>query len=181
MSKSTFFLRQQLIATNDETFVEAELDLGAYVNLGSTKPQVLRVHSVQVQFSDSQGLVPTIVNASQLGDWKGAFCNTSITTKARSSANLIPMLSDDETMFTAALVGANGNDTSPGDQGIYTAAMDIAPQHLVNGYLVGVDTLHFYAVADDAWQESVYVSYCLECSVEPATRENAINLALSQS
>jgi hypothetical protein len=181
MSKSTFFLRQQLIATADEAFVEAELDLGAYVNLGSTKPQVLRVHSVQVQFSDSQGLVPTIDAAAAVGEWKGAFCNTAITTKARSSANLIPMLADDETMFTAGLVGANGNDAAGGDQGIYTSAMDIAPQHLTNGYLVGVDTLHFYAVADDAWAESVYVSYCLECSVEPATRENAINLALSQS
>lgn len=179
MSKSTFFLRQQLIATNDETFVEGELDLGAYVNLGSTKPQVLRVHSVQVQFSDSQGLVPTIEAAASPADAKGAFCNTSITTKARSSVNLIPMLADDETMFTAAIVGSNLNDDK--DQGIYSDAMDIAPQHLVNGYLVGVDTLHFYAVADDGWAESVYVSFCLECSVEPATRENAINLALSQS
>ena len=69
MSKSTFFLRQQLIATADETFVESELDLGAYVNLGSTKPQVLRVHSVQVQFSDSQGLVPTIDAAASVGEW----------------------------------------------------------------------------------------------------------------
>lgn len=181
MAKSTFFLREQLIATNDEAFVEAELDLGAYVNLGSTKPQVLRVHSVQVQFSDSQGLVPTIKPASQVGDMKAAFCNTSITTKARTSVNLIPMLSDDETMFTAALVGATQNTSQNGDQGIYSDAMDIAPQHLSNGYLVGVDTLHFYGVADDGWAENVYISFCLECSVEPATRENAINLALSQS
>jgi hypothetical protein len=181
MSKSTFFLRQSLVATIDEAFVEDELDLGAYVNLGSTKPQVLRVHSVQIQFSDSQGLVPTIKPSDSTGDWKGAYCNAAITTKARSATNIIPNLADDETMFTAAIVGANGNPDSGGDQGIYSDAMDIAPQHLTNGYLVGVDTLHFYARADDAWAENVTVSFCLECSVEPATRENAINLALSQS
>lgn len=179
MSKSTFFLRAQLECPNDESFPSTEIDLGAYVNLGSTRPQVLRVHSVQVQFSDSQGVVPTIKAADQVADAKSAFCNTSITTKERSATNVIPMISDDETMFTAALVGSNLNDDA--DQGIYSDAMDIAPQHLTNGYLVGVDTLHVYGTADDAWAEPVYVSYCLECSVEPATRENAINLALSQS
>jgi hypothetical protein len=182
MSKGgTFFLRQQMTATIDEAWVQEELDIGAYVNLGSTKPQVLRVHSVQIQFSDSTGLVPTIKPADSTGDWKGAYCNAAITTKARSSANYIPVLGDDETMFTAGLVGANGNPDAGGDQGIYSDAMDIAPQHLVNGYLVGVDTLHFYARADDAWAENITVSFLLECSVEPATRENAINLALSQS
>jgi len=179
MSKSTFFLRSQLIAPNDQSFPSAEIDLGAYVNLGSTKPQILRVHSVQVQFSDSQGLVPSIDAAASPADAKSAFCSTAITTKERSATNVIPMLGDDETMFTAAIVGSNLNDDK--DQGIFSDAMDIAPQHLTNGYLVGVDTLHLYACADDGWAENVYVSYCLECSVEPATRENAINLALSQS
>jgi len=179
MAKSTFFLRSQVIAPNNESFPSAEIDLGAYVNLGSTKPQVLRVHSVQVAFTDSTGLVPAIKAADSPADAKSAFCNTAIATKERSAGNMIPLLSDDETMFTAALVGSNLNNNV--DQGIYSDAMDIAPQHLVNGYLVGVDTLHLYATADDAWAESIYVSFCLECSVEPATRENAINLALSQS
>tara|TARA_R100000426_G_C4814504_1_gene107849 strand:- start:266 stop:856 length:591 start_codon:yes stop_codon:yes gene_type:complete len=179
MSKNTFFLRQQLIAPNDETFPTNEIDLGAFVNLGSTKPQVLRVHSVQISFTDSQGLVPTIKEATSPADAKSAFCSFSITTKERASGNLIPMLSDDETMFTASIVGTNLNDDD--DQGIYSDAMDIAPQHLVNGYLVGVDTLHLYACADDAWAESVYISVCLECSVEAVTKENAVNLALSQS
>ena len=179
MSKSTFFLRSQVIAPNDESFPSAEIDLGAYVNLGSTKPQVLRVHSVQVAFTDSKGLVPTVKSADSPADAKSAYCNTAITTKERSATNVIPLLSSDETMFTAAIVGTNLNNDA--DQGIYSDAMDIAPQHLTNGYLVGVDTLHLYATADDAWAEHVYVSFCLECSVEPATRENAINLALSQS
>lgn len=179
MSKNTFFLRQQLIAPADQSFPQAEIDLGAFVNLGSTKPQVLRVHSVQISFTDSQGLVPTIKPASSAADAKSAFCSFSMTTKARTSGNLIPMMSDDETMFTASIVGSNLNDDA--DQGIFSDAMDIAPQHLVNGYLVGVDTLHLYGCADDAWEEAVYISVCLECSTEAVTKENAVNLALSQA
>ena len=179
MAKNTFFLRQQLIAPADETFPTNEIDLGAFVNLGSTKPQVLRVHSVQISFTDSQGLVPTIKAADSPADAKSAFCSFSITTKERSAANLIPMLSDDETMFTASIVGSNLNNNA--DQGIFSDAMDIAPQHLVNGYLVGVDTLHLYACADDAWSEAIYISVCLECSTEEVTKENAVNLALSQA
>lgn len=179
MSKSTFFLRQQLVAPNDQTFPTAQIDLGAFVNLGSTKPQVLRVHSVQISFTDSQGLVPTIKQADSPADAKSAFCSFSMTTKERAAGNLIPMMSDDETMFTASIVGTNLNDDD--DQGIFSDAMDIAPQHLVNGYLVGVDTLHLYGCADNAWAESVYISVCLECSVEAVTKENAVNLALSQA
>ncbi len=179
MSKSTFFLRQQLVAPNDQSFPTEEIDLGAFVNLGSTKPQVLRVHSVQISFTDSQGLVPTIKPADAVADTKSAFCSFSMTTKARSANNLIPMMSDDETMFTASIVGSNANNNA--DQGIFSDAMDIAPQHLTNGYLVGVDTLHLYGCADDAWEENVYISVCLECSVEAVTKENAVNLALSQA
>lgn len=180
MSKSTFFLRSQVIAPATQARVVEEIDLGAFVNLGSTKPQVLRIHSIQVQFSDFTGLVPTVDAATAVADAKTAFANVALTTKEMIQASpYMPFLSDDETVFSAAISSSNLNDDK--DQGITSSATDLAPQHLVNGTLIGVDTLYLYGIADDAWDESIYISICMECSVEPATRENAINLALSQA
>lgn len=180
MSKSTFFLRSHVKCTaNQARFVE-EIDLGAFVNLGTTKPQVLRIHSIQVSFTDSQGLVPVVDAATSTADGKSAFAVCGITTKelALASPNM-PFLSDDETVFTAAIVSTNLNDDK--DQGITSSATDLAPQHLVNGYLIGVDRLYLYGIADDAWDESITMAVCMECTVEPVTRENAVNLALSQA
>lgn len=180
MSKGTFFLRSQVVAPATQARAVEEIDLGAYVNLGSTSPQVLRIHSVQISFTDSQGLVPVVDAATSSADAKSAFAVAAIATKEMvlASPNM-PLLSDDETFFTAAIVSSNLNDDK--DQGITSSATDLAPQHLMNGYLIGVDTLYLYGIADDAWDEDLTISICMECSTEPATRENAVNLALSQS
>ena len=179
MSKSTFFLRSQVTAPATEARAVEEIDLGAFVNLGSTKPQVLRIHSIQISFTDAAGTVPVVDAATSAADAKSAFAVAAITTKENATTNDMPLLSDDETVFTAAIVSSNLNDDK--DQGITSSATDLAPQHLMNGYLVGVDTLYLYGIADDAWDESIVISVCMECSVEPVTRENAVNLALSQS
>lgn len=177
---NTFFLRSKVIAPATQNRTVEEIDLGAFVNLGSTKPQVLRIHSIQIQFTDDEGLVPVVDAATTTADGKSAFAVAALTTKvsALASPNM-PMLNDDETVFSAAIVSTNLNDDK--DQGITSSATDLAPQHLVNGYLVGVDTLYFYGIADDAWDEAIHISICMECSVEPVTKENAVNLALSQS
>ena len=185
MAKGTFFLRAEVNAGNSQTRVEEAIDLGAYVNLGSSKPQVLRIHSIQVAYTDSLGLPPLVNAATAVGDTRTAFAVAALTTKQSSlpvgpsPAGAMPRLSDDDSVFTSAILVSNSNDTN--DQGIASGATDLAPQHLENGYLVGVDTLYLYGFADDAWNEDVYISICMECSVEPATRENAINLALSQA
>jgi hypothetical protein len=89
------------------------------------------------------------------------------------------MLNDDETVFSAAVVGSNLNNDV--DQGIMTASTDLAPQHLVNGYLVGVDTLYLYGIADNGWAETLAISICMECSTEAVSKDSAIGLALSQA
>ncbi len=180
MARDNFFIRAQVIADNTQARNVAEIDLGAFVNLGSTKPQVLRIHSIQLQMCDYQGLVPVVDAASSVADAKSAFANVSLTTKATllASPNM-PMLNDDETVFTASVVSSNLNDDA--DQGIVSTGMDIAPQHLEDGYLVGVDTLYLYGIADDAWKEDVYINIAMECSTEAATASNAVSLALSQS
>jgi len=110
-----------------------------------------------------------------------AFLSTVIATKETTlAASKMPQLFDDEVIFSSSYTIQNQKVGSD-DQGPVSSDLDIAPQHLVNGILVGVDTLYLYALGDNAFAENVNVNFCLECSVEPATRENAINLALSQS
>jgi len=183
MAKDTFFLRGQVIAAADENRVEGEIDLGSYVNLGISKGTALRVHSVQVQYADNLGLVPVIdASAGAGGQTRGVFACSAITTSqvpASFTAAQMPTLADDYVLFSANVSGVNPNNDN--DQGILTDAMDMAPQHLENGYLVAVDRLYMYGVADDAWNESLYISFCLECSLEKITQATAVSLSLSQS
>lgn len=183
MPKETFILRGQVIPGNSQTRIEAEIDLGSYVNLGISKGTALRVHSVQVQVCDSLGTVPAIAaSAGGGGEAKGAFVNTAITTAqvpASFDAAEMPQLNQDYVMFTSSITGANQNDDA--DQGILTHDLDIAPQHLTAGYLLAVDTLYLYAIADDAWSEAIYVNFALECSLEKITQSTAVSLSLSQT
>ena len=183
MAKSdTFFIRAQVQAdVTNENRVETEIDLGAYVNLGLKQSTLLRVHSVQQQICDNQGLVPTIDGAATAGVHRYAFCNTAITTKKyidTADPKSMPQLNDDATMYSAAVIGENANTDV--DNGIYSHDIDIAPQHLATGYLVGVDNLYLYVAADDAFAEAVFCNVLLECSLESATQSNAVALALSQ-
>tara|TARA_R100000654_G_C2682023_1_gene127433 strand:+ start:97 stop:642 length:546 start_codon:yes stop_codon:yes gene_type:complete len=180
MVKNTFFLRDSVRTdSTNQTRQVTEIDLGAFVNLGSTKPQLLRIHSIQIQYCDSNGAPALIDAASTVADGKSAFATCSLTTKSTLlTSPYMPVLSEDETVFTSSIVGTNLNDDK--DQGIMSDAMDLAPQHLMNGYLIGVDTLYLYGICDDAWDEDIFIHVCMECSTEPANKENAVNLALSQ-
>jgi len=178
----TFFLRGQVIPGDSQARVEAEIDLGSYVNLGLDRGTALRIHSIQQQVCDSLGTVPLIDASGGTGTTKGVFCNTAITT-AQVPASFdnaeMPQLNQDYVVFTSGISGFNGNDDA--DQGILTHDMDMAPQHLMNGYLVAVDTLYLYAIADDAWAEDVYVNFVLECSLEKISQATAVSLSLSQT
>ena len=183
MSKSSFFLRGQV--TTDHTSqlrVGDTIDLGAYVNLATSKPQILRIHSIQVQICDSDGLVPSIDDPTSGETTINAFLNTAITTKETTlGTGAMPQLNDDSVIFTSSYTIVNQKVAGGSDQGVVSGDLDLAPQHLINGQLIGVDTLYLYALGDNAFAEDVNVNFCLECSVEPATRENAINLAISQA
>lgn len=181
MARETFFLRGQVVTDDaNQDRDEATIDLGAFVNLGTTKPQVLRIHSIQMQVCDSIGLPPTVDASGAVGEERTAFLAACITTKATDLAvTALPQLDDDEVIFTSSVNVTNGRNSI--DNGMSSGFLDIAPQHLVNGMLVGVDTLYLYAISDDAFAEDVNVNFLLECSTEPISKENAVSLALSQS
>ena len=161
--------------------VVSEIDLGAYVNLATSKPQLLRIHSIQQQICDSTGLPPAINAATSSTIEVNAFLASAITTKETTLAtSAMPQLDDDSVIFSSSInctTQTRGSD----NQGIVSGDLDLAPQGIKGGILVGVDTLYLYALGDDAFAENVNVNFCLECSVEPVSREAAINLALSQS
>jgi len=183
MPKDTFMLRGQVIAAADQQRVVAEIDLGSYVNLGVSKGTALRVHSVQIQYCDSVGLVPVIdASAAGGGQTRGTFACAAITTAAVPASfagDEMPQLNQDYVMFSGNVSGVNPNNDN--DQGILTDALDLAPQHLENGYLLAVDQLYLYACVDDAWNESIYVNVLLECSIEKITQATAVSLSLSQT
>lgn len=180
--RTTFMIRGQVIAPATGTRAQAVIDLGSYVNLGLKKSTALRVHSIQTQFCDNLGLVPTIdASAGAGGQTRGTYCCAVITTAevpASFTGPQLPQLSDDYVMHSVSVSGVNPNDDN--DQGILTHDTDIAPQGLTDGYLVAVDNLYMYATADDAWNESVYVNFLLECSLEAIDQNNAVSLSLSQ-
>ncbi|GAH64819.1 unnamed protein product, partial [marine sediment metagenome] len=52
MAKSdAFFIRAKLTQTG-QAFVDTEIDLGSFVNLGISKSTVLRIHAIEVQIQD---------------------------------------------------------------------------------------------------------------------------------
>ena len=179
----TFFIRGQVIATADQTRVESSIDLGSYVNLGINKGTALRVHSVQTQFCDNLGLVPLIdASAGTGGQTRGTFCCAAITTAQVPSsfaASEMPQANEDYVMLSTAISGVNPNNDA--DQGILTHDTDVAPQDFRNGYLLAVDELFLYGCADDAWNESVYINFVLECSLESISQATAVSLSLSQN
>lgn len=178
----TFFLRAQAVTVQgDQSRVSAEIDLGAYVNLGLKQSTLLRVHSVQIQVCDAFGLPPVTTFDADAGESISSYAAAAITTKPVAptlGSSSMPELNDDSVMFTASFIQTNQGDAN--DQGIQSHSLDIAPQHMINGYLCGVDNLYLYAVADDAWAEILHFNVLLECSLESATQSNAVALALSQ-
>lgn len=178
----TFFIRGQVIVPATQTRAESSLDLGSYVNLGINKGTALRVHSVQQQICDETGLVPIIDGAAAAAVQRGAFCNTAITTAqvpASFGASEMPQLNEDYVMYSSGVSATNGNTDA--DNGLMTHDYDVAPQDLRNGYLLAVDQLFMYGVADDAWNETIHVNFLLECSLESISQATAVSLSLSQN
>lgn len=172
MAKSdNFFLRAEVALPATEAVTQVEVDLGSYVNLGPKSSTLLRINGIDVAYQDSTGLIPTVdANGQAFTAW--ALCTQGGTT--------IPRLSDKSVIATGALQAVNtaGGAASPG--AVYEAN-DVNPRNFIDGYDVAVDTLFLRGAADDAWNETVYVSIVMECQQVTATQANATALAISQT
>ena len=172
MAKSdNFFLRVEVALPADESIVEAELDLGSYVNLGPKSSTLLRINGIDVAYQDATGLTPT-VDASVAAFTAAALCTQSGTT--------MPRISNKSVIWSGALNAYNAVG-SAGSPSYVSEQNDVNPRTFTDGYDIAVDTLYLRGQADNAWNETVYVGLVIECQQITATQANATALAISQT
>lgn len=170
MAKNSFFIRATV--TGDATgaaYQKTEIDLGSYTNLGSSKPEVLRIHNVTFKFADASGFIPN------MGADTGGSLGWQITTQDQTG-----LVSLDDDSLVSCGVGAYRNPDSsilPPSQSLEEM---ILPQDFTSGYVVAVPTLFLGAQQDAAWTENAIVSVMLECTTEAMSKANAVALAVSQ-
>lgn len=173
MAKSdSFFIRAQVL-TNGTTYVEQEIDLGSFVNLGVSKSTLLRIHNVAVQFSDETtgpaGAIYTLATNGKIG-WQ-------LSTQTQTSL----LEASDKSIVASGGLTLLGDPTTTAHPTDNSESEDVNPQQWSNGYLVGVDSM--YLAADTAGTVSsgeCIVSIVIECTLENATQASATALALSQ-
>lgn len=166
----SFFIRHSLLVDNSGTFVQDPVDLGAFVDaLGGS---ILRIHNVAVAISDSSG------NAAQVqASADSAAVQFQLTTQTQTDT----VLSADKSVIASGIVYAQNSFTTD-EFPLLSHDMDVLPQLWTNGYLVAVETIYLGGEASSGWvaAEDMTISITMECTVEKATRDSGIALALSQ-
>jgi hypothetical protein len=162
-----FFIRANVTQAGS-VFVQQEIDLGSYVNLGVSSSTLLRIHAIEVQIQDlSNPFAGPYANGSTLNiGW-------DLTTAAQST--LVPLSNNS--------VIASGRYMVAEDTTIVmdSVSKDMMPQTFRNGYLIGVDSIYLSSQADQVSTAGSYeISVLLEVTMEKATQANAASLALSQ-
>ena len=171
MAKSdAFFIRAKVSqATASNAFVQSEIDLGSYVNLGVTKSTLLRVHNIATQIIDE--------SAKMSGPYKsGNVLNIGYQLTTQSQTALVD-LTDKSVVASgrySCMVGA-------GDEFFEADTKDMMAQDWSKGYLIGTDALYLSMAADQNSDAGAYdLCVVLECTLENATQSNSVALALSQ-
>lgn len=167
----SFFIRKSLTVDNSGTFVQTNIDLGAFVDaLGKS---VLRIHNCHVQVSDSSGNAAQVLAASD-----SAACQFQLTTQTQTDT----VLASNKSVIATGIVYAINSFASDEFPQVYQD-MDILPQNWTNGYLVAVEEIYLGGEASTGWvaAEDLTVTIVLECTSETLTEKAAMALALSQS
>lgn len=166
MAKSdSFFIRAELDI--GASFSQTSIDLGAYVDaLGKS---VLRVHNVQVQYTNTNNIMDPISNVSASG--ANGLVRWQLTTQSQS----------DIKVSTERSLISSGSLTVGADAAVrnYFEAMDVNLQEWRNGYLVGVEQIYLGGKKGGAVDDST-VAVVMECTVETLNQSAAMALALSQ-
>lgn len=165
MAKSDSFFIRASVPTNNLTFNQVAIDLGAYVDaLGKS---VLRLHSTAVSYGSPLNKITTVPSSDH------AVCAFQLTTQSQAS---MVNATNKSTISTGQLL-VSGDPT----QVIVSISesLDIAPQMWKGGYLVGVEQIYLGVdqVTTDVVDE---VTIVLECTVETLNASAAMALALSQ-
>jgi len=164
MAKSDSFFIRASVTTSGTTYVQSEIDLGSYVNLGVSKSTIMRIHNVAVSYFDANlPAGPILKDADAKISWQ-------LTTQSQSEL----IFPTDKSMASSGSLVIKTGVTPSQDY-------DIAPQDWTNGYLIGVDSLFMgadlSAVLDSG---DVTIALVMEVTLENATQANSVALALSQ-
>lgn len=169
MAKSdSFFIRKTVNSGNTNTFAEEAIDLGAYVDaLGKS---VLRIHNVQVMYSDNTGRSSTINPAD------GAVSQWQLTTQSQTDI----IRADDKSLISSGRMHMYNGAGGPDLGWVVSDANDINLQEWTNGYLVGVETIYLGGSSNTAFVGNAYITVVIEATVETLSSSAAMALALSQ-
>ncbi len=169
MAKNSFLIRASVTTGGDGAFDEAEIDLGSYTNLGSSKPEVLRIHAAHAYITDSSG------NAPDMDGDKAGTLQYQVTTQSQTA---MVLATDDSFAFG----GVGGFRNPDSEQFPPTQAWEqgILPQQYQNGYVVAVPSLFLGGLSGSNFSENVVISLVLECTTEAMSKANAVALAISQ-
>jgi len=170
----SFFIRQTLNTENVSTgaglFKQTEIDLGAYVSaLGKS---VLRIHNCAVSFTDGSGRSPDIKTG---GDMAVA-AQFQLTTQTQGDL----VLASNKSVVASGLVNAIRTKNSQGVADSTSESFDNLPQLWTNGYLIATESMYLGGAASGNFQEDVWVTVTLECTVETMSQASAMALSLSQ-
>ncbi len=170
MPKNTFLIRTSVTCSHTgAAFAETELDLGSYTNLGSSKPEVLRIHSAHIYFQDATGFIPN------MGGNKAGSVNWQLTTSSQTGL----VLATEDSFLMGGQAGVRNGDgaTNPPTDSWAEAFM---PQDLVAGQVVAVPSLFLGGTIGSEFTEDGNIIIILECTTEAMSKANAVALAVSQ-
>ncbi len=173
MAKSDSFFIRAKVENQAGTYIQTEIDLGSFVNLGVSKSTLLRIHRCQVQWADNTG-VDNPIYTLVAGGAKVAY---QLTTQSQSAL----VLADDKSMICCGSLQAFG-DADGTARGVgLTEDADINLAEFTNGYLVGTDSIFLSTDAGGTMTSGgIDCAVVLECTLETATQASSTALALSQ-
>lgn len=158
MAKESFFIRKQVPVTDGAT-EQVPIDLGFVVDaLGKS---VCRIHNIAVQYG-----VGYVISGN----------NTNVAFELGTQSSPTLLTASDRSIISTGNLVTNVESPS-GNTLMISDALDVAPQHWTNGYLVAVDQLYLRAGSTNA---NGFVNIVLECTVETMGSSAAMALSLSQ-
>lgn len=167
MAKDSFFIRTSLDIPAGGSGAQTAIDLGAYVDaLGSA---VLKIHNIQVSYTNTANIVETIGNVSAAGGSQQI--RWQLTTQSQTAL----VKADNRSVISTGslVIGADVSNRNMFE------VMDLNPQEWTNGYAVAVEQMYLRGYVGGNLDPTT-ISVVIECTVEKMTAATAMALALSQ-
>lgn len=149
-------------------FAQTTVELGAFVDaLGKS---VLRIHNIAVAFTDVNGRSPDMDANSD------AAAQFQITTQSQTDI----IRADDKALLSSGLMNCRRSIAGNGVAGHTSESFDNVAQTWSKGMLVAVEQIYLGGSASSGFNEDVYASIVMECTVETLSEKASLALALSQ-